>query len=105
MHNLPRTSVSLLLSAALLLSSFPITALAEPEEPDGAESDVVLVEEVPDGSGDLTGDEGDPEGGNAGGTTTDGATDGEDNPGTTTDEGTDVLEGDPSDADEGALDD
>lgn len=105
MHSLPRTSVSLLLSAALVMSSFPVTALAEPEEPDGTGTDVTFVEEVPDGSGDLVGDEGNPEGGDAGGTTTDGATDGQGNSSDTTDESTDVLGGEPSDVTEVVPDD
>lgn len=101
MHSLSRTSVCLLLSAALVMSSCPVTALAETEEPNGDGSDVMLVEELPDESGDLVEGEGDAENSGTDGTTNDGATDGQENSGSTTDEGTDVLEGEPSDVEEG----
>lgn len=106
MHNLSRTSVSLLLIAALVMSSCPVTALAETEESYGTGSNVMLVEEVPDESKDLAEDEGDPENSGTDGTTTDGATDGHENSGSTIDEGTDVPEeGEPSDVEENVSDD
>ncbi len=105
MHNLSRTSVCLLLSAALVISSCPVTALGETEGLDGTGSDIVLVDEVLDESKDSVEDEGDSENCGIDGTTTDGATDGQDNPGSTMDEGTDVLEGELSDVEESVSDD
>lgn len=87
------------------MSSCPVTAFAETEEPDGAESEVVLVEDVPDESSGLVEDEGDPENSGTDGTTTDGVTDGQGNSGSTIDEDADVLESEPSDLEEGAWDD